>query len=234
MSPEYAPTPSSWRSQILEAQRPLDAAVKSYSRLAPVYELWARMMEAKPRRRVLELAEVRDGEAVLEVASGTGVQLVALAKHNLSGRTVGLELADGMLTQARKRLSAAGLGAVELVRGNALELPFEDGSFDLVVNSYMLDLLARVEIPRALAEFKRVMTPGGRLVLSNMTKGERRRHRMWDFLYSHGVNLTANCRGVLAVPALAELGFTDIRREYMAQMLFPTELVTARRPTGAR
>ena len=234
MSPEYAPTTSSWRSQILEAQRPLDAAVKSYSRLAPVYELWARMMEAKPRRRVLELAEVRDGEAVLEVASGTGVQLVALAKHNLSGRTVGLELADGMLTQARKRLSAAGLGAVELVRGNALELPFEDGSFDLVVNSYMLDLLARVEIPRALAEFKRVMRPGGRLVLSNMTKGERRRHRMWDFLYSHGVNLTANCRGVLAVPALAELGFTDIRREYMAQMLFPTELVTARRPTGAR
>jgi ubiquinone/menaquinone biosynthesis C-methylase UbiE len=226
-------TESGRRSQILEAKRPLDAAVKTYSRLAPVYELWARIMEVGPRRRVLELAEVRDGDAVLEVACGTGVQLVALAKRNPSGRTVGLELSDGMLAQARKRLSVAGLAAVELVRGNALELPFEDESFDLVVNSYMLDLLSREDIPRALAEFRRVMRPGGSLVLSNMTKGERRRDRMWDFLYSHGVNLTANCRGVLAVPVLAELGFDDIRREYTAQMLFPTELVTARNPTGA-
>jgi len=219
-----------WRSQILEVQQPLDAAVRRYSRLAPVYELWARITEARPRRRVLELAEVRDGEAILEVASGTGAQLAVLAQRNPSGRTVGLELAEGMLAQTRKRLSAAGLAGVELVCGNALELPFEDESFDLVVNGYMLDLLARDDIPRALAEFKRVMRPGGRLVLSNMTKGERRRHRIWDSLYSHGLNLTANCRGVLAVPLLAELGFTDLRREYMAQMLFPTELVTARRP----
>jgi len=219
-----------WRSQILEVQQPLDAAVRRYSRLAPVYELWARITEARPRRRVLELAEVRDGEAILEVASGTGAQLAALAQRNPSGRTVGLELAEGMLAQTRKRLSAAGLAGVELVCGNALELPFEDESFDLVVNGYMLDLLARDDIPRALAEFKRVMRPGGRLVLSNMTKGERRRHRIWDSRYSHGLNLTANCRGVLAVPLLAELGFTDLRREYMAQMLFPTELVTARRP----
>ena len=219
-----------WRSQILEVQQPLDAAVRRYSRLAPVYELWARITEARPRRRVLELAEVRDGEAILEVASGTGAQLAVLAQRNPSGRTVGLELAEGMLAQTRKRLSAACLAGVELVCGNALELPFEDESFDLVVNGYMLDLLARDDIPRALAEFKRVMRPGGRLVLSNMTKGERRRHRIWDSLYSHGLNLTANCRGVLAVPLLAELGFTDLRREYMAQMLFPTELVTARRP----
>jgi ubiquinone/menaquinone biosynthesis C-methylase UbiE len=224
-----SPTESDWRSQILEVQQPLDAAVRRYSRLAPVYELWARTAEARPRRRVLELAEVRDGEAILEVASGTGAQLVALAQRNPSGRTVGLELAEGMLAQTRKRLQAAGLVAVELVRGNALELPFEDQGFDLVVNGYMLDLLARDDIPRALAEFKRVLRPGGRLVLSNMTKGERRRHGIWDSLYSRGLNLTANCRGVLAVPPLAEVGFTDLRREYMAQMLFPTELVTARR-----
>jgi hypothetical protein len=41
---------------------------------------------------------------------------------------------------------------------------------------------------------------------------------------------TANCRGVLAAPVLAELGFAEIRREYMTQMLFPTEIVTARKP----
>jgi ubiquinone/menaquinone biosynthesis C-methylase UbiE len=227
----HQPAPESdWRSQILEAQKPLDAAVSRYSTLAPVYELWARITEARPRRRVLELAEVRDGEAILEVATGAGAQLVSLAQRNPSGRTVGIELADGMLAQTRKRLQAAGLTSVELVRGDALRLPFDDESFDLVINGYMLDLLARDDIPRALAEFKRVMRPAGRLVLSNMTKGERRRHRVWDSLYARGLNLTANCRGVLAAPVLAELGFSDIRREYMAQMLFPTEIVTARKP----
>jgi ubiquinone/menaquinone biosynthesis C-methylase UbiE len=94
----------------------------------------------------------------------------------------------------------------------------------------MLDLLPRDDIPRALAEFKRVLRLGGRLVLSNMTKGERRRHRFWDALYERGVVLTANCRGVLAAPVLRESGFADVRREYMAQMLFPTEIVTARKP----
>ena len=56
-----------------------------------------------------------------------------------------------MLAQARKRLQAAGLTSVELVRGDALRLPFDDDSFDLLVNGYMLDLLTREDIPRALA-----------------------------------------------------------------------------------
>jgi ubiquinone/menaquinone biosynthesis C-methylase UbiE len=196
-----------------------------------VYEAWARLTESRPRRRVLELAAVRDGEDALEVATGTGAQLVELALRNPTGRTVGVELAGGMLAQTRKRLAASGIEArVEVLEASALELPLEDESFDLVVNGYMLDLMPRADIPRALAEFKRVLRPGGRVVLSNMTKGERRRHRVWDALYARGINLTANCRGVLAAPVLEELGFADVRREYMAQAGFPTEVVTARRP----
>ncbi len=92
------------------------------------------------------------------------------------GRTVGVEISEGMLAQTRRRLEHAGLaGDVEVIEGSALELPLADESFDLIVNGYMLDLLPRDDIPRALAEFKRVLRPGGRLVLSNMTKGERRR-----------------------------------------------------------
>jgi ubiquinone/menaquinone biosynthesis C-methylase UbiE len=157
------------------------------------------------------------------------VQLVSLARRNPSGRTAGVEIARGMLERTRKRLGAAGLNRVELHQGDALHLPFEDDTFDVVVNSYMLDLLPRDQIPRALAEFKRVLRPGGRLVLSNMTKGRRRRERIWDWLYARGLVLTANCRGVLAAPVLRELGFTDVSREYIAQMLFPTEIITARK-----
>lgn len=218
-----------WRSEVLEVRKPSERVVALYSRLAPFYEIWARLAESRARARVLELAAVRDGEAVLEVAAGTGVQLVALAKRNPSGRTVGIEPADGMLAQARRRLERSGLSSVELRKGSALELQFEDESFDLVTNGYMLDLLPRNDIPVALAEFRRVLRPGGRLVLSNMTRGERIAHRAWDALYARGVVLTANCRGVLAAPVLRELGFNEVRREYLAQMLFPTEIVSARK-----
>jgi ubiquinone/menaquinone biosynthesis C-methylase UbiE len=219
-----------WRERILEVNSPSERVPRIYTRVAPVYELWARAAESKPRRRVLELAAPRDGEDVLEVATGTGVQLVRLAQARDGGRTVGVELAEGMVNQTRRRLAAAALAErVELIQGNALELPFAEASFDLLVNSYMLDLLPRDDIPRAVAEFERVLRPGGRLVLSNMTVGERRSHRVWDFLYSHGIDLTANCRGVLAAPVLAEGNFAQVRREYLAQSLFPTEIVTARK-----
>jgi predicted CoA-binding protein/ubiquinone/menaquinone biosynthesis C-methylase UbiE len=221
-----------WREEILEVKHPPEDVPRIYSRLARVYEVWARLTESRARRRVLELAALKDGESVLEVATGTGVQLVELARRNPSGRTAGLEPSDGMLAETRKRLRAAGLEArVALVQGSALELPFEDTSFDLLTNGYMLDLLPRDDIPRALREFRRVLRPGGRLVMSNMTKGERPLHRTWDRLYERGIVLTANCRGVLAAPVLDELGFEDVRREYIAQMAFPTEVVFARRPS---
>lgn len=217
-----------WRQEILEAKEPPERVPRMYSRVAPVYEAWAWATESKARQRVLELAEVERGQDVLEVATGTGVQLVRLAHANRGGRTVGVELSDGMLVQAHRRIERHA-PAVELRKASALELPFGEASFDLVVNSYMLDLLRRDDIPRALAEFKRVLRPGGRLVLSNMTKGERRGHRIWDWAYARGVVVTANCRGVLAAPVLRELEFTDISREYVSQMLFPTEIVTARK-----
>ena len=221
--------PRAWRDRILEVKSPPDKVPRTYTRLAPVYEAWARLTESAARRRVLELAAPRRDDDVLEVATGTGVQLVRLAQASPEGRTVGVEPSAGMLRQTRRRLLAAGLNRVETLAASALDLPLPDESFDLMVNGYMLDLLPRDDIPRALSEFKRVLRPGGRAVLSNMTLGERRRHRVWDWAYAHGVVLTANCRGVLAAPVLAELGFADVRREYLAQMTFPTEIVTARK-----
>lgn len=220
--------PADWREEVLEVKHPPADVPAIYTRLAPVYELWARVTESKARRRVLELAAVQPGEDVLEVAVGTGVQLVRLAEANAPGRITGVEPSTGMLRQARRRIEAAGQGdRVELVQASALDLPIDDERFDVVVNSYMLDLLPRDDIPRALAEFKRVLRPGGRLVLSNMTKGERSRERVWDWLYAHGVVLTANCRGVLAEPVLSELDFADVTREYVVQASFPTEIITA-------
>jgi demethylmenaquinone methyltransferase/2-methoxy-6-polyprenyl-1,4-benzoquinol methylase len=181
---------------------------------------------------VLELARVTDGESVLEVATGTGVQLVALAQRNPSGRTVGIDFAPGMVKRTRKRLRRAGLDDVELHEGDARALPFADASFDLVTNEYMLNLMPHADIARAVKELHRVLKPGGRLVVTNMTPGARRGHRIWDALYARGIDLFVNCRGVLATPALEEAGFENIAREYTVPMLFPTEIVRAERPAS--
>src|SRR4051795_13738464 len=107
--------PDRGTSRVLEARLHDSSRVSArYSRVAPVYERWARLTESRARRRVLDLAAVRDGETVLEIATGTGVQLLALARRNPSGRTVGVELAPGMLEQTRRRLAVAGVSAVDL------------------------------------------------------------------------------------------------------------------------
>jgi len=214
-------------AEVLEAHRPPAEVPAVYDRLARIYEVWARLTESRARRRVMALARPAAGERVLEVACGTGVQLAALARANPGGETIGVDLSRAMLAQARAR--AGQLPGVAVREADALALPFEDASFDVVVNAYMLDLMPREDIPRALAEQRRVLRPGGRLVLSNMTKGQRPLHRVWDALYARGIDVTANCRGVLAAPVLEQLGFADVRREYVAQLAFPTEIVSARR-----
>ncbi len=69
-----------WRSRFSRRRTRRNECRGSTRALAPVYEAWARATESKARRRVLELAGVRPGEDVLEVATGTGVQLVRLAR----------------------------------------------------------------------------------------------------------------------------------------------------------
>jgi ubiquinone/menaquinone biosynthesis C-methylase UbiE len=135
-----------------------------------------------------------------------------------------------MAARTRARLRAARLDRVELVCGDARRMPFADATFDLVTSEYMLNLMPRAEIRVALEEMRRVLVPGGRIVVSNMTKGAAPRHRVWDALYARGVDVFVNCRGVLVAPLLEDLGFEHVTREYMAPMLFPTEIVTARKP----
>src|SRR4051795_1038853 len=90
--------PGPRQPRVLEARRRDASRVSArYSQIAPIYEVWAHLTESRARRRVLELAAAQDGEVVLEVATGTGVQLLALARQNPSGRTLGVELAAGML-----------------------------------------------------------------------------------------------------------------------------------------
>lgn len=75
-----------------------------------------------------------------------------------------------MLQITQEKLSQAGLSNFELREADCKEIPFEDNSFDVLYNGYMLDLIPLDGLSVVLAEFKWVLKPGGRLILLNMSK----------------------------------------------------------------
>lgn len=115
------------------------------------------------RRHAVRAADVRPGDAVLDVACGTG-DLTLLFARTGAGRVVGLDFTPEMLDLARaKGARVAPSGAPEFIRGDAQNLPFDDGSFDIVSIAFGIRNVQRTE--RAVEEFARVLRPGGRLVI---------------------------------------------------------------------
>ena len=196
-----------------------------YRKIAPSYDLWAWLTESKARDRCLELADIQNGEEVLEVAVGTGLAFERILKANPSGRNEGLDLTEAMLIRADRKAAKSGSNNYRLRIGDAYDLDFPDNSFDVLINNYMFDLLPQQDFLTVLEEFNRVLRPGGRLAMVNMTKGERWYNGLWERIYRINPALLGGCRGVSLLPQIEECGFRQTKREYMSQLTFPSEIV---------
>ena len=196
-----------------------------YRRIAPSYDLWAWLTESRARDRCLELANIEDGEAVLEVAVGTGLAFERILEANPSGSNEGIDLTDAMLSRAVRKAAKSGSSNYRLRVGDAYDLDFPDDSFDVLINNYMFDLLPQQDFLTVLEEFKRVLRSGGRLAMVNMTKGRRWYNGIWERIYRINPALLGGCRGVLLIPHLEACGFRQTTREYMSQLTFPSEIV---------
>jgi ubiquinone/menaquinone biosynthesis C-methylase UbiE len=210
---------------MLDAQIEKSQVSDIYSRIASSYDLWAWLTESKARDRCLDLAAIRDGETVLEVAVGTGLAFERILESNPSGRNEGIDLTEAMLARAESKAARSGSDNYRLRVGDAYDLDFPDDCFDVLVNNYMFDLLPRQDFLTVLDEFKRVLRPGGRLAMVNMTKGTRWYNGVWERIYRINPALLGGCRGVTLLPQLEACGFIQARREYISQLTFPSEIV---------
>jgi demethylmenaquinone methyltransferase/2-methoxy-6-polyprenyl-1,4-benzoquinol methylase len=147
-----------------------------FDRIAPVYDAMNRVMTAGLDQRWRALtarAVVRDGDRVLDAACGTGD--LALADAAAGGRVTGLDFSRRMLERAsRKSLR------VEWVEGDLLALPFEDASFDAATVGFGVRNVEDLDC--ALAELRRVLRPGGRLAILEITQPRgllRPFYRLW-------------------------------------------------------
>lgn len=206
-----------------------------YSRRSRIYGKTIAPMEFSYHLRAIEKAAFQSHEKVLEVAVGPGLAMTEIARRIDSAvRVEGVDLSPGMLAVAQQNLSAAGLRHVHLSEMSASELHFPDASFDVLYNGYMLDLIPLAQMPVILNEFKRVLKPGGRLVLLNMSKPDAAHRTMRERIYGHLppqvlLYILGGCRPVLMQTLVQEAGFTQVEREFLGGK-FPSEIVTAFNP----
>jgi demethylmenaquinone methyltransferase / 2-methoxy-6-polyprenyl-1,4-benzoquinol methylase len=157
---------------------PPDAVRTMFDRIAPVYDLMNRVMTAGLDgrwRRLTAEAVVGRGDRVLDACCGTGD--LALADERAGGRVVGLDFSERMLERAGRKS-----GSVEWVRGDLLELPFEDASFEAATVGFGVRNVADLE--RSLRELGRVLRPGGRLGILEITEPRgllRPFYRLWFY-----------------------------------------------------
>ncbi len=224
------------RSPIVEAtHQTAEKVQKYYAWRASNYDAGAGF-EVEHHAEALRLANVREGQQVLDVACGTGRGTVGLAQAvGAPGQVDALDLSDAMLDRARAKIEKLGLSSrVHFKQGNARELPYPAESFDVVYNGYMFDLIPLDGFTPILTEMARVLKPGGQLVLVNMSKPDERR-TLFETIYEKGWAVMP-CRPVLMSPFLGAIGFTEIQRFYrptrgsLVARLWGQEIVLARKP----
>jgi SAM-dependent methyltransferase len=117
-------------------------------------------------------ADLQPGESVLDVGSGGGIDTILAAQAvGPTGRAIGLDLLDEMCGRARTHARESGVdGWTEFLRGEMEQIPVPDGAFDVVISNGVINLSPRKS--RVLAEIRRVLKPGGRLCVADLTVNE--------------------------------------------------------------
>jgi arsenite methyltransferase len=144
----------------------------------------------------LDLAALVPGDRVLDLGSGSGTDaFCAVAGVGATGRVVGIDFTDAQVAKATSLAESHGVANVEFVTGSIDDLPFEDGSFDVVISNGVINLSPVKH--RVFAEAARVLRPGGRLAIADIVsttplkETTRRNTDLWAACIAGAIPTTA-------------------------------------------
>jgi SAM-dependent methyltransferase len=154
------------------------------------------------------LAELREGETVLDLGSGGGIDVLLSARRvGPGGKAYGVDMTDDMLELARRNATEAGVTNVEFLKGNIEAIPLPDASVDVIISNCVINLSG--DKRRTLREAFRVLKPGGRFAVSDViVRGEvpadvRRSMELWVGCVAGALEESE------FLTLLREVGFTD-------------------------
>jgi ubiquinone/menaquinone biosynthesis C-methylase UbiE len=181
-----------------------------HDRLLRFYDPLTRLLGAdRVRAKLLDAANVRAGERVLDLGCGTGAVSLLLAKRQPEARIVGLDPDANALARAEQKARAAG-AAIEWQKGYAGRAPYPAHSFDHVVSSLMIHHLRSEEKQAAFRDVKRLLRPGGAFHLLDFGPPRNAIERVLTAILHHDGRMQDNLGGRLP-EWLREAGFADVR-----------------------
>ncbi len=216
---------------VLRVLQSRDETRAFYNKIAKVYDLLSEHSEQPVRQAGLEMLNARPGEKILEIGFGTGHSLIELARAvGPAGRVFGIDLSEKMVEASLQLVRKKGLETrVELTCGDALHLPHAAESFDGIFTSFTLELFDTPEIPQVLAECRRVLRAGGRIVVVGMSRVGPNGlvTEIFEWTHRHFPNYL-DCRPILVRQALEDADFHIVDSRLM-KMWVNVELVCARK-----
>lgn len=179
------------------------------------------------------VADLHEGETVLDLGSGAGADVLISARRvGPTGKAIGLDMTDEMLTLARENAAEAGVSNVEFVQGYIEQIPLPDASVDVVISNCVLNLSG--DKGRVLAEAARVLRDGGRFAISDVVADED----MDEATRADMQQWTGCIAGALTQAefeqALAAAGMTDveIRETHRVHEHATAAIIRARKPAA--
>jgi ubiquinone/menaquinone biosynthesis C-methylase UbiE len=198
----------------------------------PLYDPVVSFMgAARAREELIKQASIQPNQRVLDLGCGTGTLVVLLKRKYPAAEIVGVDPDPKALQRAQKKIRRAGV-AVQLDEGFADELPYEAGTFDRVLSSFMLHHLEEHEREKTLREVLRVLKPVGTFHLLDFAGGEDKAPGRLGRLVNSHARLEDNSQQRI-LQLMRRAGFTNAEKVKDGSMLFGL-LPTAYYQAGAR
>jgi len=198
----------------------------------PLYDPLVSLMGAsRAREELIKQANIKPNQRVLDLGCGTGTLVLLLKRKYATAEIVGIDPDPKALRRAEKKVRRAGV-SVQLDEGFSDELPYDEGTFDRVLSSFMLHHLEEHEREKTLREVLRVLKPAGTFHLLDFAGGEDKAPGRWGRLINSHARLEDNSQQRI-LQLMKRAGFMNPEKVKDGSMLFGL-MPTAYYQAGAR